>query len=341
MSNNTAAENYSAAALFVAYYPLSLIIIGTIGNFLTFIILCRPKFQDTNERPTILYMRVVAIFDILMLYGWNLDHYLWGTHGYTLRLYSIPTCKLFSFLNYFTTQSAAWLRVFICVDRYLAMSRRHRTWFGHSKSVLIMISSILSFAAIFNFHIVIFGCFYNPDGSINLNSSLYSIYPLWSQINLFVYNYIPFLFMVVLNSGVIYYLIKLRRTTTLQNSRVQHRAISITLLLTTCLFLLMTTPSNIGFAYFYSRTSDVILNSLDTLLYTYNHALTIVPYLVTLEEFRREFLRLICCKNNPARIEPTRTIPRNVTTIPLEANFRKSSTINQAPVEPKNTSDLP
>jgi hypothetical protein len=75
--------------MFVTYYPLTLVIVGTLFNSFTFFILCRLAFQDTGKRPTIHYMRVVAIFGILMLYGWNLDHYLWGAYGFTLQLYFI------------------------------------------------------------------------------------------------------------------------------------------------------------------------------------------------------------------------------------------------------------
>ncbi|CAF1312567.1 unnamed protein product [Rotaria sordida] len=134
MSNNTTVTSVnSSEALIVAYYPFTLIIVGTLLNLLTFIILCRPAFKDTKKQPIIHYMRTIAIFDILMLYGWNLDHYLQIVHGYILLTYSIPTCKIFGFLNYFASQSSAWLRVFICLDRYLSASRLHRTWFSHQK----------------------------------------------------------------------------------------------------------------------------------------------------------------------------------------------------------------
>ena len=145
--------------LFTAYYPLILIIVGTLFNSLTFIILFQSTFKNTTARPTIHYMRTISIFDIIMLYGWNFDHYLDEVHGFTLQFYTISFCKFFSFLNYFTSQVSTWLRVFICLDRYLRFSRSHKTWFNHSKIIRIIIAYIIIIFTLTNFHFLLFTCF--------------------------------------------------------------------------------------------------------------------------------------------------------------------------------------
>ncbi|CAF3833352.1 unnamed protein product [Rotaria sp. Silwood1] len=71
------------------------------------------------------------------------------------------------------------------------------------------------------------------------------MYPLWDQINLGISVCAPFILMVILNSGVIYYLIQLKRKTTIQNSRIQHKAISVTLVITTFMFLMMRIPTTV------------------------------------------------------------------------------------------------
>ncbi len=78
-----------------------------------------------------------------MLYGWNLDYYLTTVYQFHMLRYSIVLCRFISFLSYFAAQSSAWLRVFVCLDRYLSLSRIHKTWFGHSKNVLIIIACIM------------------------------------------------------------------------------------------------------------------------------------------------------------------------------------------------------
>ena len=282
--------------MFVTYYPLALVIVGTLFNSFTFFILCRPVFRDTDKRPTIHYMRAVAIFDILMLYGWNLDHYLWGTRRITLITYTIPTCKFFSFLNYFAAQVSAWLRVFISLDRYLSLSRLHKTWFSKSRSVLIIIACIIIIFTIINFQFFLYACYYTEDGSISINSSLYLIYPLWDMMNLGLYNCAPFILMVIFNSGVIYHLIVLRQKSTVQNSRINHRSIYITLIITTFLFSIMTIPGTVGYAFF-GDASLTLLHAFDSMMYTY-HILSFPLYMITFTEFRKEVLALAKCNWN-------------------------------------------
>jgi hypothetical protein len=239
-------------------------------------------------------MRVTAIFDILMLYGWNLDHYLLYAHGFTLNAYTVPSCKITSFINYFAPQVSAWLRVFLCLDRYLSLSRLHKTWFSESKNVLIIIACIMIVFTLINIHLLIFACFYNTDGTVNTNSRLYLVYPLWDYVNLGLYNCIPFIFMSIFNSGVIYHLIQYHRKSTVQHSQIRHRSISITLVITTCLFLIMTTPSTIGFAVLQDKLPYIVLQTFDYALYTY-HILSFALYFATFTEFRKEVIGLVTC----------------------------------------------
>ena len=298
MSNNSTVANLRRTdSLFIAYYPLFLVIVGTSFNLLTFTILCRSTFNNSKKQATIYYMRTIAIFDILVLYGWNFDHYFLNVYGILLQRYSIALCKIFSFLNYFAAQSSAWLRVFMCLDRYLSLSHLHPIWFNQSKNVLITIICIITFFALFNFHIILFACFYKNAGKISVNARQYRIYPLWDYINLGVYNCAPFILMVILNSSMIYHLTHLRSTSSIHNSRIHHRTISITLVLTTFLFLLMTTPATVAFGFFYSTASITILHLLDGILYTY-HILSFPLYFITFKEFRQECIAMFTYKNN-------------------------------------------
>lgn len=287
-------EPATTEAIIVAYYSLTITIGGTILNLLTFVVFCRSTFRDTNARPTLHYMRAMAIFDILMLYGWNIDHYFFPVHNFLLQTVNIFACRLLSFLNYFAAQSSAWLRVFVCIDRYFSLSRLHRTWLNRSKNVLIIIASIMVVLSLLNAHFFIFTCYYETDGKMTTESWLYKVYPLWDNINLGVYNCAPFVLMTFFNSGVIYHLVKIRQTTTVQNSRIDHRAISITLVITTFLFLLMTVPATVAFGFF-PATNRTILRFLDGFLYGY-HAWSFFIYFLTFQEFRKECIAFILCK---------------------------------------------
>lgn len=297
----------SLESYIVAYYALTLMIMGTTLNLLTFIILCRSSFRDTKTRPTLHYMRTIAIFDILMLFGWNLDHYLVIAHNFYILKYSLGSCKFICFLSYITPQTSAWLRVFVSLDRYLSLSRRTRTWFNQSKPILITIICVVVVFILLNLHILIFGCYYRKNNIISVQAQSYRIYPLWDYVNLGVYNCAPFICLVLLNSGVIYHLVELRRTTTIQNSRIRHRPITLTLVITTLLFLIMTIPATVAYAFF-PKSNETILHLLDGILYTY-HVLSFPLYFITFQEFRHECLAIFNCRNNQVKAQPQLDIP--------------------------------
>jgi hypothetical protein len=305
-TNTTTISTVSIGSLIVAYYALALIIVGTILNLLTFLILCRSTFRDTNARATLHYMRTIAIFDIFMLYGWNLDHYLVITHEFSLHEYSIASCKFISFISVFATQTSAWLRVFICIEQYASSTRLYRTCFSRSKSILIIIACIIITSILLNLHILIFACYRRSNGTISIQAQSYQIYPLWDYVQLGVYNCIPFILMVIFNSGVIYHLIHLRRTTTIRNSRIQNRTITLTLVITTSLFLIMAIPANVADSFF-RKSNQTILHFLDGILYTY-HITSFPLYLITFSEFRRECIAMLTCKNCNKRVEPHKDI---------------------------------
>ena len=290
------AAGESSRKVIVAYFSLTLTVVGTLLNSLTFLILGRSTFTTIRPRPTLHYMRTMAVFDTLMLYGWNLDHYMEGIHNFLIQTSIMPLCRFFTFYNYITCQSSAWLRVFVCLDRYLALSRLHRTWLGNANHVLFIIACIVGFFTLFNSLLFFCACTYGSDGAIIAGSWTLGTTFIWDYVHLGVYNCVPFILMVILNSGVIYHLIQLRRATTVNNSRIQHRTISITLVITTFLFLIMTVPSSVAFAFFSSADANV-LQFTDSLLYTY-HILSFPLYLLTFDEFRREFIGMITCSHN-------------------------------------------
>ena len=282
----------------VAYYSLFLVVVGTLLNLFTLLILCRSKFRNGALNSVLHYLRVMAIFDILMLYGWNLDHYVIAIHGYLIQRLTLPLCRFLSFSNYVVPQSSAWFRVFVSFDRYLSLSRLHRTWFNQSKHILAIIACIISCCIALNAVFLFCGCSITVTGTVSIHSLAFNTYPLWDYINLGVYNCAPFLLMTLFNSGVIYHLFRVRHSTVRQYSRVQHRSISVPLLITTFLFLIMTVPATIAFAFFYT-SNQAILNLMDCALYSY-HILSFPLYFITYGRFRRECLTLFrTCRYQP------------------------------------------
>ncbi|CAF0873059.1 unnamed protein product [Adineta ricciae] len=293
-ANSTTRNGLSTESWIVGYYSLFLTIIGTILNLFSFIILYRAPFRNGNNRGTLHYMRTIAIFDILMLYGWNLDHYLAQIYGLTLLRYSVLSCKVVTFVSYFTAQVSAYLRVFICIDRYFSLSRIRPVWIHRPRNTLIIIACIIILVLLLNFHILIFVCYQKINGSVAIGAQYYRFYPLWDYVNLGVYNCVPFILMVIFNSGIIHHLIRVRQTRIIRNSRLNHRSITITLVITTSLFLIMTIPATVAFAFFI-RSDKTILRFLDGIFYTY-HISSFPLYMFTFHEFRQECVNVLRCR---------------------------------------------
>lgn len=285
-----------------AYYSLFLVITGTLLNLLTLFILCRSRFRNGGMKPVLYYMRVMAIFDILMLYGWNLDHYVLPIHGFLIQKVSLPVCRFLSFFNYVVPQSSAWFRVFVSLDRYLSLSYLNRTWLNQSKHILIIIGCIIGCCGALNAVFLFYGCSINNAGAVSVYSSTLKMYPLWDYINLGVYNCAPFFLMTLFNSGVIYYLFRLHHITDHEHPRIRHRSISITLLITTFSFLFMTVPATVGFAFFY-KSNQTILNLMDCALYSY-HIISFPLYFITYGKFRRECLSLFRRHRHQQQVMP-------------------------------------
>ncbi|CAF4482408.1 unnamed protein product, partial [Didymodactylos carnosus] len=220
------------------YYPLSLVVVGTVLNLLTFLLFCRPLFLS---RTAFHYLRAISLFDIMMLYGWNLDHYFNGRNELPLISRSLSTCKFFSFLNYFAAQASAWLRVFTCIDRYLALNNLslYKRKINFHKTVLVIICLILITVFLLNSHILILSCYTYLNSETNmtlisLDSRYYQLYPMWDYVNLAIYNCLPFILMSGFNGRIIYCLIQIKRSSMVQ-SKIQYIQITIPLVISTLL----------------------------------------------------------------------------------------------------------
>ena len=111
-SSITILSNYDPLQRFVirclSLYALALIIIGTFGNILTIIVLCR---RNLRRYVTMRYLIAVSICDIICLYGWNLNNFYkftisWGNNN--LEQVSLVHCRIISFLSFVGLQLSSW-----------------------------------------------------------------------------------------------------------------------------------------------------------------------------------------------------------------------------------------
>lgn len=131
----------------ISVYALCLIVIGTVLNLFSIYICRRPRLKNTS---TFIILSFFFFFSAASLYTWNLDTFLalvysppapitpvlntqtfnTTTNTTTLLLsandinndniiesLNIVTCKIFTFMQYFSLQAVAWLLTYINIDQ--------------------------------------------------------------------------------------------------------------------------------------------------------------------------------------------------------------------------------
>ncbi|CAF0824586.1 unnamed protein product [Rotaria sordida] len=248
-----------------AIYALLLLIVGTIGNILTIIILSRPNLR---RHTTMRYFIAVAIADLCSLYSWNLNlfyKHLINRYQNDLEDASIISCRLVSFIAFVSLQLSSWYLTLVSVDRCLSIHflfwRRQLGRVSHSIYIILSVTIIIIFL---NIHLLflngykISNCI--PYGKRTcfkcyacLNDKYY-IFPKWETVHVIVYNLIP-LFIMLISA---YFMIRRsqsshRRQRTLSidgrsnslssnDRRNKHRQLTCVLISLILLFAFLTTP---------------------------------------------------------------------------------------------------
>jgi hypothetical protein len=92
----------------LSFYALALVIIGTCGNLLTIIILCR---KNLRRYVTMRYLIAVSVCDIISLYGWNLNNFYKFTispSNNNFEELSLIHCRIISYFQFVGLQLSSW-----------------------------------------------------------------------------------------------------------------------------------------------------------------------------------------------------------------------------------------
>lgn len=103
----------------VRYGSIFLLIVGTFGNIVSFIIF---SFGTLRRSSTFRYLAILSLMDLVVLYSGLLDLFLMMEYGgnYSLRILTPVTCRLHTFITYWSQHSSSWILSFISVDRAVA-----------------------------------------------------------------------------------------------------------------------------------------------------------------------------------------------------------------------------
>lgn len=102
---------------FLSIYALLLVIIGTLGNLLTIIILCR---RNLRRYVTMQYLIAVSVCDTISLYGWNLNNFYKFTissNFHNIEELSLTHCRLLSYMTFVGLQLSSWCLTAVSVGK--------------------------------------------------------------------------------------------------------------------------------------------------------------------------------------------------------------------------------
>ncbi len=122
ITNETIVSSKNLRYLFIirylSLYALALIIVGTVGNILTIIVLLR---RNLRRFVTARYLIIVSICDIISLYGWNLNNFYKfniSSRNGNIEDLSVIHCRVISFMTFVVLQLSSWCLTAVSLGKY-------------------------------------------------------------------------------------------------------------------------------------------------------------------------------------------------------------------------------
>jgi hypothetical protein len=140
----------------VRYGSIFLLIVGTFGNILSFIIFSQGALRKSS---TFRYLALLSLMDLLVLYSGLLDLFLTIEYGgaFSLRNLHPITCRLHTFITYWSQHSSSWILSFISVDRAVATNCiQFARKFCTPRSAEYIVATILVIIALLNCHELVY-----------------------------------------------------------------------------------------------------------------------------------------------------------------------------------------
>lgn len=296
-----------AMALLLWLLPV-VIIVGTIGNIFSFILMLQREMRQTS---TYFYLAILAVADTVVLFVSAFKTWIRAWSNFELLHISDASCKILMFLTYFSLHLSAWLIVAVTVERFILVRfpLKAKSICSTSRAKLTTLSITMTLFLL-NVHL-----FWTAElisdpvtgaktcAMLRDNEKLYKDVVPW--LHLTVYSFVPFLALLFFNTLIIVSLIQHRQVIASQmtkddrRTRCNHRKLAITLLCISFVWILTTTPSALYTVLpLRPRTLDetamlLLVKIICYIILYINHSINFFLYCITGQNFRREFLRLI------------------------------------------------
>lgn len=335
-------SEYNAAIYLWKIVPPILLLLGTVGNVLSILVLRRPTIRKS---VCSMYLVMLAIIDLLVLYTGILRQWILNTFDFDIRATSSAACKIHIWILYSSMDYSAWILIAVTIERVLLL------WFPNKmpcvctkKVAMLVLISIASFLLLVNSHIL-YGYELSTGKTANhchyvSKSYLQFWISSWPSIDLVIFCIIPGSFLVVGNILIFVKVLISRRAinrqvSTYSTSSQQRRdskfsSMTAMLIAVNCVFLVCNIPSR---AFMIENTSwsfDTcghnyakmsLLWCIFNLLMYVNNSVNFLLYIISGSRFRNEIKEIF--KRRKQNHIAAALIPNR----PLAIKIRNSSDI--------------
>ena len=315
------------------YVPPVLLVLGTVGNLLSFVIMSRNMFKAS----TYSYLAALAIMDILVLYIGLLRMWV-GSFSVDIQLISNWMCKLVTFLGYVSSVTSVWLIIAVTIERFIAVKfplRAPRMCNVHRARIVILTMFIATCFLNMHYMWTVELKADDANGTMSRQCEASSdhrvlVVEVWPWVDAAVYSLVPFTVITILNILIVRCVLAARR----QRSSMQHgdifnkylsvncqgsnvkrpvessKKLTCMLLAVSFTFLLTTLPMNVlllvrAFTEHYNKDRDslelkrhyaqmTLARTVAELLMYVNHSVNFFLYCATGRKFRRQVKMLLC-----------------------------------------------
>lgn len=260
----------------ITLLPLLFIFNALVFNTsLSYILLNNKKL---NKSSSMRYLAIIATFDTLSLFTWNLNQFLKPNFNFEIEHLNAFTCKFFIYLQFTTLQISSLLRCLVCIDRYyyiVKLKNKKQTFgiilFGTIKSVNYWSLCVIGFIFVLNLHLLINAGSYKTTTNSHrfefdcYQTNHYNIRPTWNRVNLVLNCSLPFILMTIFDALLIHkaYIVKqnvisnqvlwlnaFRSTPRSFSQNHKTKRLTFSLLFISVFYLLMSLPPSIFYSFF-------------------------------------------------------------------------------------------
>ncbi len=228
---------YEVGKDIITYIPIILLIVGTLGNLLIGVVMCRKNFRRT---VTGFYLLMLAIADTCVLWTAVFRFVLQGQAHLEIRTISNIACKLHVFLTYWISDFSAWVLVTLAIERWTGVHFPYRVKVLFTKKIAIWSLVLIAiFLGAVNAPLLVFISLStntedNSNG-ISLNNQCKPTNQtfgkdIWPWVDFCMYTIIPFFIILICNITIVWKLIQAsynRKTmmngTACRNGNKKHR----------------------------------------------------------------------------------------------------------------------